>query len=132
MSPRYPLQFRDTDAVPVKAGAQRAEQETTPDRPLRCRVCGRLITTEAERCSIGGAHEHLRTNPAGYRYHFGCFRTAPGCGRVGARSAEHTWFAGCEWRVAICGGCGEHLGWEFSGAAAFFGLILERLVKSPD
>ena len=27
----------------------------------------------------------------------------------------------------VCGGCGEHLGWRFSGAAPFYGLLLDRL-----
>jgi hypothetical protein len=46
---------------------------------------------------------------------------------VGAATEEHTWFAGCRWRVAACGGCGEHLGWAFTGVDSFFGLILARL-----
>ncbi|MBI1731367.1 MAG: hypothetical protein HYR49_01185 [Gammaproteobacteria bacterium] len=130
MRPWQVLRFRDTEAAAVKVGPGKAEQAAKADRPLRCRACGWLITTETARCAVGGAHEHQRTNPAGFEFRFGCFRDAPGCGRIGPASGEHTWFAGCVWRIAVCGGCGEHLGWAFSGADTFYGLILDRLVRA--
>jgi hypothetical protein len=77
---------------------------------------------------VDGNHAHTRTNPSGIRFTFGCFRNAPGCSCSGAPTGEHTWFAGCRWRIACCGGCGEHLGWAFTGAESFYGLILARLV----
>jgi hypothetical protein len=129
MNLRHPVRYRDTAAAPGAAAGTGAGPETMTGRPLRCRACGRPITTDAERCAVDGAHEHRRVNPHGYRYHFGCFRAAPGCGRIGAPSSEHTWFSGCAWRIAVCGGCGKHLGWEFSGADRFFGLILAKLVQ---
>jgi len=81
---------------------------------------------------VDGNHAHTRANPAGIRFTFGCFRDAPGCRCLGAPSGEHTWFAGCRWRIAACGGCGEHLGWAFSGEENFFGLILLRLVSGEE
>lgn len=98
-------------------------------RRLCCRACGHVVTDAGARREVQGSHEYTRTNPAGVRYRFGCFRAAPGCRAVGAASAEFSWFSGCLWRVAACGNCAEHLGWRFSGAEGFWGLILERLVE---
>lgn len=98
-------------------------------RAIRCRACGRPITTSAERTTIQGAHEHTRFNPSGVVFRFGCFRAAPGCAVAGAPTDQDTWFSGCLWRYALCGGCGEHLGWSFEGASTFFGLVLEKLVE---
>jgi hypothetical protein len=38
------------------------------------------------------------------------------------------------WRLALCGGCRAHLGWNFRGDkdAGFFGLILDRLREADD
>lgn len=110
--------------------------EVVPDaRPavdpvLRCRRCDHAITSPAARVSRGGAHAHTRINPGGWVYTIGCFAEAPGCTTTGPATAAHTWFAGHAWRVALCGACGEHLGWRFEASTdmdAFFGLILERL-----
>lgn len=76
-----------------------------------------------------GGHEHVFTNPHGYRFRIACYGRAPGCRGEGEWTAEHTWFAGCRWRYALCRACGLHLGWEYGGAANFFGLIRNRLVS---
>jgi hypothetical protein len=112
------------------AAIDRKEESTRagPGARLRCRACGNPITDNGQRRSVDGSHSHTRTNPAGVQFTFGCFREAPGCRCLGAASTEHTWFTGCRWRIAACGGCGEHLGWSFDGAESFFGLILMRLV----
>jgi hypothetical protein len=129
MTTSHPPWFRERDAGGAGAAtrASMAKQAAKPDRPLRCHACGHVITTAAARRAVNGAHEYERTNPAGYRYRFGCFSQAPGCACMGLPSDEHSWFAGCSWRFAICAACGEHLGWGFSGADDFFGLILDRL-----
>jgi len=116
------------------AGLEYSEQRTETGRGARllCRACGAGITDEAQRRSANGSHSHTRANPSGVRFTFGCFREAPGCRCLGAATDEHTWFAGCRWRIAACGGCGEHLGWMFSGADSFFGLILLRLVGEKE
>lgn len=126
------VRFREADAAGAgpAAGTHRAEQAAKPDRSLLCHACGQLITSESARRPVDGAHVHDHTNPAGYHYRIGCFSAAPGCAGVGPPSGEHTWFAGCVWRLAICGACGEHLGWAFSGADEFYGLILDRLTKA--
>jgi hypothetical protein len=122
--------FLDSASRSPGVRIDQVEQDTRTGggRRLRCRVCGAGITDEGQRCSVAGSHAHTRTNPAGVSFGFGCFREAPGCRCLGAPTAEHTWFAGCRWRIAACSACGEHLGWAFSGAEIFYGLILMRLV----
>ena len=97
-------------------------------RRLLCVICANPITSPDQRVDIGGGHQHTRTNPSGFSYCFGCFAEAPGCACVGRSSFEHTWFPGCNWQIAVCRGCGEHLGWRFRGVHAFHALILDRLV----
>ncbi len=78
--------------------------------------------------SVNGSHRHLGTNPHGLSFEIGCFRTAPGCHQVGQETAEWSWFPGYRWRVALCRGCGMHLGWCYRGGEpAFYGLIVDQL-----
>ena len=119
-----------TAARREKKLASRAADDAGKGRRLLCARCGHPVTRERERIDIDGVHEHRRTNPAGYRFHFGSFRAAPGCTTQGAPSHEHTWFAGYAWRIANCASCLGHLGWRYErGADGFYGLILERLAE---
>ena len=134
MSARFPPRFREGDAgggLPG-TGASIKQQAAKSDQPLLCHACGQVITSAAARRAVNGTHEHERTNPTGYRFRFGCFSQAPGCACLGQPSDAHSWFAGCRWRIAVCGACGEHLGWCFSGADEFFGLILNRLIQANE
>lgn len=98
---------------------------------LVCRKCGQAITGEDKRIVVAGSHRHTFFNPAGIVYGLGCFSEAKGCALVGPRSPEFSWFAGCLWQVALCRGCGNHLGWHFLGdGQAFYGLILAELVET--
>lgn len=110
-----------------------SEDEQKPDKPLRCSACGHLVTHPKERIVVKGNHAHTCTNPHGIRFHLGCFREAPGCGQIGEETLEHTWFSGYAWRIALCNGCGVHLGWGFRArdGERFFGLILDRLASPP-
>lgn len=120
-------------------GGRRAPRpEPVPGAPdeaeggaLRCASCGAWVTHARERVARGGAHEHGRINPAGVSFHFGCFARAPGARPQGLASAQHSWFPGYAWRVAVCGGCGRHLGWEFEDGAGdrFHGLLVGVLVE---
>ena len=113
-----------------KKPAERGADAAGKGRCLLCARCGHLVTRHGERIEVDGAHQHRCVNPAGYRYHFGCFRAAPGCTTQGAPVHEHTWFAGYAWRIANCASCLGHLGWRYErGADSFFGLILERLAE---
>lgn len=124
--------------------ATRRAGKTAPDvgaatssgsgRRLLCATCGHRITSEGERISVLGSHEHRFFNPAGFLFHIGCFRNAPGCLTAGQPTTEFTWFPGFAWRHALCGGCSQHLGWCFTSAeaSAFFGLVLNRLIEAED
>jgi hypothetical protein len=97
-------------------------------RPLLCARCKHPITTTAARIEVAGSHQHVRFNPHGFEYQFGCFSEAPGCQAASWPSEEFSWFAGYSWEIGRCERCREHLGWRFADAEhAFFGLIFERL-----
>ncbi|MBI2993144.1 MAG: hypothetical protein HYY48_03090 [Gammaproteobacteria bacterium] len=125
-----PALWLDATSARTAAQSRPAAQETGTEfrKQLCCRSCGRFITDESQRIAVEGDHAHTRSNPHGVIFNFGCFAEAPGCKTLGRATPEHTWFSGCAWRIAACGGCGGHLGWLFSGAARFYGLILERLI----
>ena len=112
----------------------RAIMEAEAERPkrarrwLHCLNCRRRITREDDRVSYLGLDVHTRTNPYGITFRFGSFGAAEGCEITGDPVAAFTWFAGYYWRIALCGGCGVHLGWKFENAeSCFYGLVLNRL-----
>lgn len=123
------LQFFDATGKPdsqiIRAIKEQKKTETT--KPLRCKACGHIITSVNEKISVNESHQHTCKNPAGYVFTFGCFRDAPGCLVAGPASAEHTWFAGYRWQIAVCAACGEHLGWLFRNQDRFFALITDKL-----
>jgi hypothetical protein len=104
------------------------ERQPAPERAIVCAACGHTITRERERIRMLDTHEHRFMNPAGFLFHIGCFAHAEGCLPVGPASADYPWFPGFDWRIALCAGCHDHLGWLFqSSDRSFFGLRLERL-----
>ena len=122
-----PIVVPEAEDAPVPA-----EKRPTP---LVCRKCGHLVTNVEAQTSV-----HVRTNPSGVTFEFGCFSDAPGAMGAGERTSEATWFPGYTWRHALCGGCRAHLGWLFEGGGAapfdglrtgFWGLILNRLTAPP-
>jgi hypothetical protein len=98
------------------------------DRVLACARCRRPVTSRAAGVEMAGGHEHAFVNPAGVRYHIGCFAQAAGLIPVGEPSRYWSWFPPYRWQIEHCPRCQEHLGWLFSGAdPQFHGLILDRL-----
>lgn len=134
MASTYPGYWFDTTSSDIEKleKTARADSTTGKGRRLRCRICEHIITFENLRVSVEGNYEHIRSNPHGYEFHFECFQNAPGCSTFGGATAEHTWFQGYKWQLAICGECGEHLGWLFRGDASFYGLISVRLVREGE
>ena len=108
---------------PQAGGTARTEVE----RVWRCAACGAEVARDRDRVPLDGAETRGFTNPDGVEYLIGGFGEAPGCTEVSGPSAYWTWFPGCAWQVSVCRGCGAHLGWRFSGAARFHGLIIDRL-----
>ena len=80
-----------------------------------------------DRIDVEGAPMRRFVNPQGVEYEIVAFRDAPGCARFGEPISYWTWFAGYSWQAALCGRCGQHVGWSFLGPSPFFGLILERI-----
>ncbi len=115
-------------AVELLTRSVHQPEKTGAAGKIRCRNCHELITDRQQAATHNGSHIHNRTNPGGYSFDFACFQRAPGCGEVGPVSYEYSWFHGYSWQLAICKGCGEHLGWMFAGESWFYGLIIDRLV----
>lgn len=130
------LQFRG-DEKKFQPSAPKPEDDpaTSDDRGtgpvIRCRNCRHRITTADHRKIMNGSHRHIFNNPAGIIFEIGLFDSAEGCAALGRPSMEFTWFSGYAWRFALCGNCGIHLGWLYTGAegGGFFGLILEMIVE---
>lgn len=118
-------------ARPAPASSPRRNPATSTrrgvTRPL-CRRCAHVITDASLRLEVDGRATHARLNPAGILFVFDCYQDAPGCLVHGAPTLEASWFTACAWRFANCAHCAAHLGWAFSGASSFFGLISERVV----
>jgi len=109
------------------------EKETEPedDEHILCRKCMHMITRPAEAIQVNGQHRHTFANPHGLIFEIGCFLTTEGCGYLGHKTAEWSWFKGFSWKVAVCGKCLAQVGWVFissTGLKSFHGLILDRLV----
>jgi hypothetical protein len=96
-------------------------------RAFHCAACMTRVCDESALISVGGATQHRFVNPAGCAFEIACFARAH-CAVEGEPTLEHTWFPGHAWSMANCRNCGRQLGWFFSGAMHFYGLILERLI----
>lgn len=99
-----------------------------------CARCGAFMTRARLGIRMNGEHEHVVFNPAGLVFRIVCFSDAPGAVAVGNASDQFTWFKGFTWRLALCKGCGTHMGWMYEGTGApavFFGLIRTMLVERP-
>ncbi len=130
---RQALNRRDAVDIERLLEDVRATDEAGEGQRLVCATCGQMVTEPAQAIEVGGLHEHRLTNPVGLTFRVGCFRGAPGCAVFGDPTDAHSWFPGCFWRYALCRGCGDHLGWAYSGADRFFGLIVNRLRSAgPD
>lgn len=128
------LSFDTLDWARIEAALHKSEdREENLDRQegrrLCCAACRHPITRERDRIFVQGTHEHTYANPHGISYHIGCFAEASGCAHHGPATDAWSWFPGYRWQIAVCGGCGAHLGWRYTGGdAVFHGLILRCLV----
>jgi hypothetical protein len=129
-----PQRARTRDVPPAsdeqtRPGRAPSATDARPARAIRCAACGHAVAHERDRTSRDGAHEHAFANPRGIPYRIALFAAAPGCVPIGDPTAEATWFPPFEWRIALCGACGDHLGWRYDHRdAGFFGLIVTRIV----
>lgn len=122
---------KERDAAPEKRERDDDDAHTDEERAVVCVACNHALTKASSRIEVDGAHEHAFANPAGLTFRVACFRDAPGCAGYGDESRVWTWFKGFAWRVALCGGCSEHVGWSYRNeASSFFGLITTRIKTS--
>lgn len=120
--PRDPATLHDSETTAAEG-----------EEKLFCARCGRLVTMGRWRIAMNDDHEHVVFNPAGAVFRIFCFREAPGAVAAGAATAAFTWFKPYAWRLAMCGGCGGHLGWRYEGADApriFFAIIGEAITAN--
>ncbi|HEY3236564.1 MAG TPA: cereblon family protein [Polyangiaceae bacterium] len=105
---------------------------------LRCRTCGTVIANSSALFNPGAEHPLVFSNPHGVVSEITTLRSALNLLMVTAPTTDATWFSGYGWQVALCAGCGTHLGWRFSAAspglspAFFFGLLTKELVEEAD
>lgn len=121
------LLYFDSLGATQRQDSQDSRYRQSRQQRLVCRRCANRITTIQQRIRVSASHQHQFTNPANQQFVIGCFSAAPGCSLEGLAWAEHSWFPGHSWTVALCHRCSEHLGWYFQGSQTFFGLILDRL-----
>ena len=108
------------------SGEAPAQDEAPP--ALVCRACGTAISREdAVFSAAQGGAVGVYANPGGWLRRVVTVRWAENLRLVGEPTEEFTWFPGFAWRVAECGGCGQHLGWRYDDPAGFHGLVLDRL-----
>lgn len=130
-----PVALRQRGDGPGGGGAGEDPTASDPtrlesERVIVCASCGHRVTTADERVSIHGAHEHTAMNPHGLLYTIGCYREAGGCAGQGEVHHYWSWFEGYGWQIALCAGCGVHLGWRFVAPRdVFHGLIVDRLAE---
>lgn len=128
----------DAGAAPTAvAPAAASSVATGGHRRLTCAACRARLADDAAATERAGAHRHLCANPAGAVYPIRLFEGSWAVGVVGSPSAEHSWFPGATWQIAVCRQCHRHLGWLFDDAAPFAGLIEgafveERSPGAPD
>lgn len=106
------------------------DTDINPDKAIRCRHCQHIITRPSHKLDIAGQHIYCFRNPVDVDFVIGCFAVAEGCRTPGDATDAHSWFHGYRWRIALCGQCGEHMGWRYDNASGsgFFGLIINKLL----
>jgi hypothetical protein len=108
------------------------------ERWLCCRSCGAKIA--ALSAVLPSDTPLVFANPSGLVFELVLLREARGLALIGQATQEFTWFQSYAWRVALCHGCGTHLGWRFDAVgpetplSGFFGLLRRELVENriPD
>lgn len=94
-----------------------------PDSYIVCAKCSHVIADPNDIFEVLGRQEHEFMNPHGTLHRFRCYSQALGCAITGARNRGDSWFPGYTWRLAMCGNCGQHMGWFFESNDSFYGII---------
>lgn len=110
--------------------------DRAPPSTLRCARCLQSVAHPADVISLrGSAPVGTYVNPFGYLHSVITLGAAQQLIVVGTPSTLSSWFTGYAWRMALCAGCGAHLGWRFSSLeadrepAGFWGLSRAALIE---
>ncbi len=115
------------EAVPTASTAT-APADTAND--WLCAWCQNRVASDKDRFPYNGKDEFAFANPEHIRFEIITFSQTLGCQETGAPTLEHTWFPGYAWSYCQCDGCGQHLGWYYTGHIQFAGLIKARIVRA--
>lgn len=114
--------------------SQPGDDATAQDNVVwTCAACGVTVAHEADLTAVGGAIQHVRTNPAGIIFHFRTFARVFNVDLVSPPQTDFSWFEDHAWIIAQCHRCGAHLGWGFvapSGALAFYALLNHAVLRA--
>ena len=88
------------------------------------------VANDQDRFSYDGRDEFVFRSPERVQFEIITFARTLGCRDTGQPTLEHTWFPGHAWCYCLCGQCGQHLGWSYTGPNDFAGLIKARLVRA--
>jgi hypothetical protein len=124
---------RHVPGEPARDAAHDESVTSEDERWLCCRNCGIWIAPVAA-ILTEGEMPLVFANPHGVVFELLLLRRAQALRLIGSATQEFTWFQGYAWRVALCEGCGIHLGWRFEAVqgaspALFFGLLRRELVE---
>lgn len=112
---------------PVALDDASDKTDESSERPYICISCAAPIASASAWMAVNGKRQHTFANPGGEVYTIGCFSDAGNLLFAGNPTGHFSWFPGYHWQVAVCAGCGLHLGWRYVAGNHFFGLIMDRL-----
>jgi hypothetical protein len=95
-----------------------------------CVFCHKPIASEKDRFPYNGKDEFTFVNPAGITFEIITFSEARGCHESGKPTLAATWFPGYGWSFCHCDGCGQQLGWYYTGPLRFVGLDKARIIRA--
>ena len=116
--------------VITSPAAQTRTAAQDPAGDWLCYWCLHRVANDQDRFSFDGKDEFVFRNPERVQFEIITFARTLGCRDTGQPTLEHTWFSGHAWCYCLCGQCGQHLGWSYSGPNEFAGLIKARLVRA--
>ena len=112
----------------IQARTRPSQGDTAND--WLCAWCLNRVASEIDRFFIEGDSEFSFKNPEGVRFTIFIFSRTIGCRQTGVPTLDHTWFPGHAWSFCVCDRCRMHLGWYYTGASEFVGLIRNRISRA--
>lgn len=128
-APAFDLGNGSSPLVEQKPGTRPLTATSQAEGDWLCGLCHTCVANDQDRFSIDGKSEFTFSNPEGVWFEILTFSETRRCEQGGAPTLEHTWFPGCAWSWCHCGECGQQLGWFYTGAQEFVGLIKARIIR---